>query len=106
MQAIDVLDETGARVRLRESSILPEEAKEAQNKLKEVMTSKEKLPAPHGAKTCLLLRPRAFACHFCRPCEEEAVRNQNYELAQELKTEDAAMKNRKHRVKHHTGTKT
>ena len=44
-QAIDVLDETGARVRLRESSILPEEAKEAQNKLKEVMTSKELLIA-------------------------------------------------------------
>jgi len=40
-QAIDVLDETGARVRLRESSILPEEAKEAQQKLKEVMGSKD-----------------------------------------------------------------
>eukprot|EP00439_Symbiodinium_sp_Y106_P036606 s357_g4.t1 len=62
-KAIDVLDETGARVRLRESSILPEEAKEAQNKLKEVMTSKE-----------------------------EAVRNQNYELAQELKTEDSSLR--------------
>mmetsp|Transcript_31554 Transcript_31554/g.75269 ORF Transcript_31554/g.75269 Transcript_31554/m.75269 type:complete len:1015 (-) Transcript_31554:73-3117(-) len=62
-KAIDVLDETGARVRLRESSILPEEAKEAQNKLKEVMTSKE-----------------------------EAVRNQNYELAQELKTEETSLR--------------
>eukprot|EP00913_Durusdinium_trenchii_P003184 g2944.t1 len=40
-KAIDVLDETGARVRLRESSILPEEAKEAQQKLKEVMGSKD-----------------------------------------------------------------
>ena len=40
-QAIDVLDETGARVRLRESSILPEEAKEAQQKLKEVMGQKD-----------------------------------------------------------------
>ena len=33
VKAIDVLDETGARVRLRESSILPEEAKEAQQHL-------------------------------------------------------------------------
>ena len=40
-QAIDVLDETGARVCLRESSILPEEAKEAQQKLKEVMGQKD-----------------------------------------------------------------
>ena len=39
-QAIDVLDETGARVRLRESSIVPDEAKEAQQKLKEAMGSK------------------------------------------------------------------
>jgi len=36
------LDETGARVRLRESSILPEEAKEAQQKLKEVMGQKDR----------------------------------------------------------------
>lgn len=62
-KAIDVLDETGARVRLRESSILPEEAKEAQQKLKEVMGQKE-----------------------------EAVRNQNYELAGELKTEEANLR--------------
>ncbi|CAK9023815.1 Chaperone protein ClpC1 [Durusdinium trenchii] len=62
-KAIDVLDETGARVRLRESSILPEEAKEAQQKLKEVMGSKE-----------------------------EAVRNQNYELAGELKAEEAGLR--------------
>jgi len=62
-KAIDVLDETGARVRLRESSILPEEAKEAQQKLKEVMGQKE-----------------------------EAVRNQNYELAGDLKTEEANLR--------------
>eukprot|EP00435_Cladocopium_sp_Y103_P070330 s462_g35.t1 len=42
-KAIDVLDETGARVRLRESSILPEEAKEAQQKLKEEANLRTKI---------------------------------------------------------------
>merc|ERR1711972_619764 len=36
-KAIDVLDETGARVHLRASSVIPEEAKEAQAELKEVL---------------------------------------------------------------------
>jgi len=62
-KAIDVLDETGARVRLRESSILPEEAKEAQAELKEVQAKKE-----------------------------EAVRNQNYEAAAELKVKETSLR--------------
>jgi ATP-dependent Clp protease ATP-binding subunit ClpC len=62
-KAIDVLDETGARVRLRESAVLPEEAKQAQTELKEVQQKKE-----------------------------EAVRNQNYEEAAELKTKEAELR--------------
>jgi ATP-dependent Clp protease ATP-binding subunit ClpC len=62
-KAIDVLDETGARVRLRESAVLPEEAKQAQTELKEVQQKKE-----------------------------DAVRNQNYEEAAELKTKEAELR--------------
>jgi len=62
-KAIDVLDETGARVRLRESAIIPEEAKEAQAELREVQAKKE-----------------------------EAVRNQNYEAAAELKSRETALR--------------
>jgi len=62
-KAIDVLDETGARVRLRESQVLPEEAKEAQVELREVQGKKE-----------------------------EAVRNQNYELAAELKEKESELR--------------
>lgn len=58
-KAIDVLDETGARVRLRQCKRVPEEAKEARNKLRDVQAKKE-----------------------------EAVRNQNYEQAAELKAEE------------------
>jgi len=61
-KAIDVLDETGARVRLRESAIVPEEAKTAQNELKEVQVQKE-----------------------------EAVRNQNFEAAAELKRKESEL---------------
>jgi len=61
-KAIDVLDETGARVRLRESAIVPDDAKTAQAELKEVQTQKE-----------------------------EAVRNQNFEVAAELKTKEAEL---------------
>jgi len=61
-KAIDVLDETGARVRLRNSAVLPEEAVEARNELKDVQAKKE-----------------------------EAVRNQNYEAASELKTRETAL---------------
>lgn len=62
-KAIDVLDETGARVRLRESAVLPEEAKQAQAELKEVQSKKE-----------------------------DAVRNQNYEEAAELKTKEGELR--------------
>jgi len=62
-KAIDVLDETGARVRLRESAVLPEEAKQAQAELKEVQAKKE-----------------------------DAVRNQNYEEAAELKTREVDLR--------------
>eukprot|EP00929_Paragymnodinium_shiwhaense_P078901 TRINITY_DN4094_c0_g1_i1.p1 TRINITY_DN4094_c0_g1~~TRINITY_DN4094_c0_g1_i1.p1 ORF type:complete len:1058 (+),score=388.31 TRINITY_DN4094_c0_g1_i1:82-3255(+) len=62
-KAIDVLDETGARVRLRASSILPEEAKQAQNELKEVQTKKE-----------------------------DAVRNQRFEEAASLKTQETNLR--------------
>lgn len=62
-KAIDVLDETGARVRLRESSVLPEDAKEAQAELKDVQTRKE-----------------------------AAVRAQRYEEASELKVKEAALR--------------
>lgn len=62
-KAIDVLDETGARVRLRESSVLPEEAKEAQKELKEVQTRKE-----------------------------AAVRDQQFEMAGELKAQEAMLR--------------
>jgi len=62
-KAIDVLDETGARVRLRESAVLPEEAKLAQAELKEVQTKKE-----------------------------DAVRNQNFEDAAELKTREVELR--------------
>jgi len=62
-KAIDVLDETGARVRLRESQVLPEEAKEAQVELKAVQSAKE-----------------------------DAVRNQNYEAAAELKEKEAELR--------------
>jgi len=62
-KAIDVMDETGARVRLRESAILPEKAKEAQAELREVQAKKE-----------------------------EAVRNQNYEQAAELKTREGELR--------------
>lgn len=62
-QAIDVLDETGARVRLRESSILPEEAKEAQQKLKEVMGQKDRDPrrrdAGHGGTGLIITMIRS-----------------------------------------------
>jgi len=58
-----VLDETGARVRLRESAVLPEEAKQAQAELKEVQAKKE-----------------------------DAVRNQNYEEAAELKTREVDLR--------------
>jgi len=64
-KAIDVLDETGARVRLRESAIVPDEAKEAQAELKEVMRKKE-----------------------------EAVRNQNFEAAAELKTQESGLRSK------------
>mmetsp|Transcript_63263 Transcript_63263/g.117692 ORF Transcript_63263/g.117692 Transcript_63263/m.117692 type:complete len:1035 (+) Transcript_63263:57-3161(+) len=64
-KAIDVLDETGARVRLRNSAILPEEATEAREELKEVQANKE-----------------------------DAVRNQNYEAAAELKTQETSLLNR------------
>jgi len=64
-KAIDVLDETGARVRLRESAILPEEAKEAQAELREVQGKKE-----------------------------EAVRNQNFEAAAELKDRETELRSR------------
>jgi len=40
-KAIDVLDETGARVRLRDSFALPEAAKAAQAELAEVQRKKE-----------------------------------------------------------------
>jgi len=63
-KAIDVLDETGARVRLRVSSILPEAAKEAQAELKEVQKKKE-----------------------------EAVRDQKYEVAAELKSREVTLRN-------------
>lgn len=62
-KAIDVLDETGARVRLRESSILPDEARVAQTRLREVQAKKE-----------------------------EAVRNQNFEVAAELKEEEGKLR--------------
>mmetsp|Transcript_84161 Transcript_84161/g.216662 ORF Transcript_84161/g.216662 Transcript_84161/m.216662 type:complete len:252 (+) Transcript_84161:700-1455(+) len=62
-KAIDVLDETGARVRLRESQVLPEEAKEAQVELRETQERKE-----------------------------DAVRNQNYELAAELKEKEGELR--------------
>ncbi|CAE8631162.1 unnamed protein product [Polarella glacialis] len=62
-KAIDVLDETGARVRLRESAIVPDEAREAQNELKEVQQKKE-----------------------------EAVRNQNYEAATSLKKQETELR--------------
>ncbi|CAE8607253.1 unnamed protein product, partial [Polarella glacialis] len=62
-KAIDVLDETGARVRLRESAIVPDEAREAQNELKEVQQKKE-----------------------------EAVRNQNYEDATNLKKQETELR--------------
>eukprot|EP00930_Biecheleria_cincta_P102776 TRINITY_DN945_c0_g4_i1.p1 TRINITY_DN945_c0_g4~~TRINITY_DN945_c0_g4_i1.p1 ORF type:complete len:1052 (-),score=297.98 TRINITY_DN945_c0_g4_i1:85-3240(-) len=64
-KAIDVLDETGARVRLRESAIVPDEAKEAQAELKEVMAKKE-----------------------------EAVRNQDFEAAAELKSQESALRSK------------
>lgn len=62
-KAIDVLDETGARVRLRESSVLPEDAKEAQKELKDVQTRKE-----------------------------AAVRAQRYEEASELKVKENTLR--------------
>jgi len=62
-KAIDVLDEAGARVRLRASAVLPDEAKEVQTDLRETQTKKE-----------------------------EAVRNQNYELAAELKTKEEGLR--------------
>jgi len=62
-KAIDVLDETGARVRLRESSVVPEEVKIAQNELKEVQQRKE-----------------------------ECVRDQKYEEAAVLKKEETALR--------------
>jgi ATP-dependent Clp protease ATP-binding subunit ClpC len=58
-KAIDVLDETGARVRLRQSWKLPEEAKEVRVELREVKAKKD-----------------------------EAVKNQNYEEAAELKAKE------------------
>jgi len=58
-KAIDVLDETGARVRLRQSWNLPEEAKEIRGELREVQAKKD-----------------------------EAVKNQNYEDAAELKAKE------------------
>jgi len=64
-KAIDVLDETGARVRLRESAILPEEAKEVQAELRDVQAKKE-----------------------------VAVRNQNYEAASELKAKEDTLRSK------------
>jgi len=64
-KAIDVLDETGARVRLRQSNNLPEEAKEARNELKEVQTQKE-----------------------------DAVRNQNFEQAAKLKEQENVLQSK------------
>jgi len=61
-KAIDVLDETGARVHLRQSAKLPEAAKEARKELREVQEKKE-----------------------------EAVRSQNYEGAAELKAQEVAL---------------
>jgi len=61
-KAIDVLDETGARVRLRQSPRLPEAAREAKKELTEVQAKKD-----------------------------EAVKNQNYELAAELKAQEAVL---------------
>jgi ATP-dependent Clp protease ATP-binding subunit ClpC len=55
-KAIDVLDETGARVQLRQNAKIPDEAKEARRELRELQAQKE-----------------------------EAVRNQRYEEAAKLK---------------------
>lgn len=61
-KAIDVLDETGARVRLRQAANMPAEAKEARKELREVQEKKE-----------------------------EAVRSQNYEEAAELKKREVEL---------------
>jgi len=61
-KAIDVMDETGARVRLRQSVRLPEKAREKRTELMAVQAEKE-----------------------------EAVKNQNYEKAAELKAKEAAI---------------
>jgi len=62
-KAIDVLDESGARVRLRASGAVPEEARQAQTQLREVEMKKE-----------------------------EAVAKQNYEKAAEYKEREADLK--------------
>ncbi|CAE8632920.1 unnamed protein product [Polarella glacialis] len=62
-KAIDVLDETGARVHLRQNSQVPDEAKEARAQLRDVELKKE-----------------------------EAVRSQNYEEAAKLKEEEVKLK--------------
>jgi len=61
-KAIDVLDETGARVRLRQMAKIPDSAKEVRAELREVQLKKE-----------------------------EAVRVQNFELAGEWKTKEVAL---------------
>lgn len=61
-KAIDVMDETGARVRLRQTAAIPEAAKEARAELRDVQQKKE-----------------------------EAVRSQNYEQAAELKAKEVLL---------------
>lgn len=62
-KAIDILDETGARVRLQQSSDLGEEAREVRADLRKVQMKKD-----------------------------EAVRNQDYEAAAELKAEESSLR--------------
>jgi ATP-dependent Clp protease ATP-binding subunit ClpC len=64
-KAIDLLDETGARVRLQQSVRLPREAKEAQKEMREAQERKE-----------------------------EAVQNQNYEEAAKFKAKEAELAER------------
>lgn len=61
-KAIDVLDETGARVQLRQMAKIPESAKEVRVELRDVQMKKE-----------------------------EAVRAQNFELASEFKAKEATL---------------
>jgi len=61
-KAIDVLDETGARVQLRQNRAIPEEAKEARTELRALQAQKE-----------------------------EAVRNQRYEEAAKLKEQEVEL---------------